>query len=180
MMANQHSYKANEFNQFLNTTQKCLESLKFKTVRDNALPCEANISLSASRTRFLWKGLVFSSQHVFITQMEDPSIADLKNIFEAGFEYVKKRNHFPLVRGLQFGYLIIPCIVSHSVNEDLKEFVSQQHKKHWARFDFPVVHDLDKNQTYYFRESFAWGLLFFSEARNIVSECIEFPIVPER
>ena len=101
------------------------------------------------------------------------SIDDIKKLFNDGFGAGKRINKIPLVRGLQFGYMIIPIIAANNVGESLQKYVTDMPSKHWALFEFPVVIDLAGNQVHYFKKTPAWGAFFFSDMRNVVETYIE-------
>ena len=77
------------------------------------LPGGPVADLFGSRTYFSWKGLVLISQHVAVRDYADarPTVADAKALFDAGFRQAKKVNRVPLLRGMQFGYIVITCLV---------------------------------------------------------------------
>ena len=126
----------------------------------------------ATRTYFSWKGLVIISQHIILLEKENARITDLQHLFNEGFHYGKKTNKIPLLRGMQFGYIIIPIIVTTVPSEKLIKYVESQPPKRWSLFEFPVVVDTSFNKTYFFKKTPAWGAFFFSDMRKTVTQYI--------
>jgi hypothetical protein len=83
----------------------------YKVSREVALPDGPVVKVAASRTYFSWKGLVVLSQHIVVLQLDNARTQDVQELFEAGFRFGKHANWVPLLRGMQFGYMIIPIIV---------------------------------------------------------------------
>lgn len=162
-----------EFSEFVSAIEERMRrGRKFRISRDVRLPDGSTASLTASRTYFSWKGLGILSQHILITDVENPTVEDSIKLFEAGFRYAKKINRVPLLRGMQFGYMIVPCIASTTIGEALVHYASATPQKHWSLFEFPVFYDLSSNEIHYFRGTPLWGALFFSDLRNVVREYI--------
>jgi len=174
---------------FLASVEDCLEWQGLRTAREVALPNGPLADLVGSRTHFSWKGLVFLSQHVIVRYVEDAMPAeaalqqrpsrrpgatrnDLMDLFDAGFRYAKLVNRIPLLRGMQFGYMVVPCLVLNRADADLVRYVESAPRKHWSLFEFPVVVDLDAGSVHYYRQTALWGAFFFSDMREIVENCI--------
>src|SRR5258708_22823304 len=83
----------------------------YKVSREVALLDGPVAKVAASRTYFSWNGLVILSQHIVVRQLDNARTQDLQELFEAGFRFGKHANWVPLLRGMQFGYMIIPIIV---------------------------------------------------------------------
>ena len=160
------------FHDLLSTVQRNLDSSQFGVARDVALPNRTNVDLAASRTKFSWKGMVILSQHLFLRHLPAASAADFRELFDGGFLHAKRLNRVPILRGMQFGYLIIPCIAVDAATPDLIDFALRCPRKHWALFEFPVLHDLSTSETYFFHETAMWGALFFADARALVGSNI--------
>jgi hypothetical protein len=47
-------------------------------------------------------------------------------------------NRLPLLRGMQFGYMIIPIIAGTDPDSALVQHVSALPKRHWSLFEYPV------------------------------------------
>ncbi len=138
-----------------------------------ALPDGSTVDLAARRNSFSWKRLVLLSQHVLVTHKTAPTVADFQTLFQSGFEYAKKVNEVPLLRGMQFGYMIVPCIAAPSIDDAVVSNVTGQPGKHWSLYELPVAVDLGTGGTHYFRGRSAWGALFFSNLRAIAADYIE-------
>lgn len=150
-----------------------LSDSAYRMSRDVQLPGAGTAQLVASRAYLSWKGLVILSQHIVVQTIDSPTVADIQSLFESGFRIGKKRNRVPLIRGLQFGYQIIPVVIANVVSDELRQHVSEQQPKRWCLMGFPVVCDATSNDTFYFKRTPMWGALFFSDLRNVVSKHIE-------
>ena len=159
--------------QVLDRIATALGSGPFKVSRNLDLSDGKKADVAASRTYFSWKGLVILSQHVVVRHIDNATRDDAKALFEAGFRFGKKANWVPLLRGLQFGYMVIPVIVGESPDDNLAEAVSQCPPKHWSLFEYPVVVNLSTNQTLCFNGTAAWGAFFFSDMRKIADTYIK-------
>src|SRR5687767_1970701 len=98
-----------DFPKLLSTANGRLSSAGFRVGSNVELSDGSTADLGASRTTFSWKGLVVISQHLLLRRASSCSVPELQAFFEAGFHYGKSANRVPLFRGLQFGYMIIPC-----------------------------------------------------------------------
>jgi hypothetical protein len=135
-----HSMK--ELSWFLASVDHRLERRGLRTARRIDLSGVLTADLVGSRTYFSWKGLVLLSEHVVVRSAEAGAPADLDDLFAAGFRYAKQVNRVPLLRGMQFGYLIIPCLVVNEANEGLVHAAESRPHKRWSLFELPVVVDL--------------------------------------
>ena len=162
-----------DFSQFLDSVEQSMDGTKFKVSRDVTLPDGNEVGLAARRNVFLWKGLVFLSQHILVTQKTSPTIADFQSLFQSGFEHAKKVNRIPLLRGMQFGYMVIPCIAGPDLGGGVVRNVAGQPDKHWSLYEFPVAVNLGSGETHYFRGRSMWGALFFSNLRGLASDHLE-------
>jgi hypothetical protein len=161
------------------TTANIIESIarsliqgSHKVSRDAALPGGPVASVTASRTYFSWKGLVVLSQHVVVRQLDNATMQDVQELFAAGFRFGKRANWVPLLRGMQFGYMIIPVIVGSEPDGGLVQYVSASLRKHWSLFEYPVVVDSGKCETFHFQGTALWGAFFASEMRRVVEKYI--------
>ncbi len=159
--------------QVLDQIAAALVDGSFKVSRNVCLSDGKEAGVAASRTYFSWKGLVIMSQHVVVRHVDNATRDDAKAMFDAGFRFGKKANWVPLLRGLQFGYMIIPVLVGESPKVDLVQAVSQCPPKRWSLFEFPVVVDLTANRTICFNGTAAWGAFFFSDMRKVVDKYIK-------
>jgi hypothetical protein len=165
--------------QSMATTANIIESIArsliqggYRVSRDAALPSGPVASVTASRTHSSWKGLVVLSQHVVVRQLDHATIEDVQELFAASFRFGKRANWIPLLRGMQFGYMIIPVIVGSEPDGGLLQYVSASPRKHWSLFEYPVVVDSRKCETFHFQGTALWGALFTSEMRQVVEQYI--------
>lgn len=137
------------------------------------LPDGPVADLFGSRTYFSWKGLVILSQHVAVRDYAGAaaSPADAKALFDASFRQAKKVNRVPLVRGMQFGYMVVPCLVVETADRALIEHAESRPPKHWSLFEFPVVVDRSTGRTHYYNQTAIWGAAFFSDMRKLAKQC---------
>ena len=108
------------------------------------------------------------SQHLFVRRADSASQADVEALFDAGFRYAKQVNRIPLLRGMQFGYTVIPCLVVNHADEGLRRYAETRPRKHFSLFEFPVIVDLGSGTTHFYRQTAAWGAFFFSDIRAVV------------
>ena len=155
------------YHDLLSTVERNVSSSRFRVSRDVSLPDGATADLAASRTTFSWKGFVIISQHLLLRHLPTATVADFHALFDSGFLYAKRVNRVPLLRGLQFGYMVVPCIAADSATPDLIAFASSRPRKHWCIFEFPVLYDLSTGQTHYFQKTAMWGAFFFSDMRSL-------------
>ena len=162
----------NTYQNLLSTVERNVSSSRFLVSRDVSLPDGTAADLAASRTTFSWKGLVILSQHLLLRHVSAATIADFHALFDVGYIYAKSINRVPLLRGLQFGYMIVPCIAVDSATPDLIAFASSRPRKHWCIFEFPVLYDLSTGQTHYYHDTAMWGAFFFSDMRSLAQSGI--------
>ena len=148
----------------------------YKVSRQVELANGLTADITASRTTFSWKGLVILSQHLVLQHVDNASVPDLQGLSKEAFRFGKKANRVPLLRGMQFGYMIIPVIIGCDLDDAALEYASQSPRKHWALFEYPVAIDLTTNRIEYFRGTAVWGAFFFSDLRRIVEKYVERPL----
>ena len=154
--------------QVLDQIAAALENGPFTVSRNVTLSDGTLAAVAASRTYFSWKGLVICSQHIVIRHVDHATQVDAKALFDAGFRFGKRANRVPLLRGLQFGYMIIPVLVGELPESALVKTVGACPPKRWGLFECPVVVNLTSNEMIYFNGTPFWGALFFADLRNIV------------
>ena len=137
------------------------------------LPGGPVVDLFGSRTYFSWKGLVILSQHVAVRDYAGAAAtpADAKALFEASFRQAKKVNRWPLLRGMQFGYMVLTCLVVETADRALIEYAESRPPKHRSLFEFPVVVDRSTGRTHYYNHTAIWGAAFFSDMRKLATRC---------
>jgi hypothetical protein len=159
----------------------------YRVSRDMLLPDERSISLTglrlvagvaASKTYFSWKGLVIWSQHIVVRTMDNARIQDIQELFEAGFRFAKRANRVPLLRGMQFGYMVIPIIVGVDPDIGLLEYISASPREHWSLAEYPVFIDSRNYQVFNFRGTALWGAFVFSDLRRVVENCVAGALPP--
>jgi hypothetical protein len=140
---------------FLNMLQARCEDFGLRVSHGVEMPGGVRANLFASRTYFSWKGLIIISQRIVVCDFGDdyPTPEESEAIFDAGFKQAKRINRVPLLRGMQFGYMVVPCIVVETAYGDLIEYAESPPRKHWALFEFPVVVERSTRETYYFRQT---------------------------
>src|SRR5271169_6459307 len=144
----------------------------YKVSREVALPNGPMAKIAASRTYFSWKGLVILSQHIVVRQLDNARTQDIQELFEAGFRFGKRANWVPLLRGMQFGYMVIPIIVGADPDSALVQYVSASPRKHWSLFEYPVFVDSRNSKVFHFQGTAVWGAFFFSDLRRVVEKYI--------
>ncbi len=167
-----------ELSEFLALVEGQLHAQGLRASRQVKVQGGPKVDLIGSRTYFSWKGLVLLSRHILVRSMESATRADAEDLFDVGFRYGKKGNRVPLLRGLQFGYMVIPCLAVRHADEGLIRYVESRPRKHWAIFEFPVVVDFKARAVYYYRKTAMWGAFFFSDMRYLVESVIAKALVP--
>jgi hypothetical protein len=159
---------------FLSAVGANLKSFGMRVSRHVELPGGPVADLFGSRTYFSWKGLVILSQHVAVCDYTErvATPADGQALFNAAFRQAKKVNRVPLLRGMQFGYMVIPCMVVASAGATLIEYAESRPRKHWSLFEFPVVIDRGTGRTHFYDQTAIWGAFFFADMRELVRQCI--------
>lgn len=129
--------------------------------------------LMASKTIFSWKGCVFLSQHIVISEVSEPKVQDLQQLFDIGFSAAKKVNRIPLLRGMQFGYVVIPVIVAEVVSAEVLDYVWKAPSNRWCLIEFPVICNARTGESWCFQGTNLWGAFIFSDLRQFVCQFIE-------
>jgi hypothetical protein len=148
--------------------EKNLTASRFKVAREVTLPDETTADLAAARTTFSWKGLVVLSQHFLVRHLGSATPADFYALFDTGFIRAKRVNRVPLVRGMQFGYMVVPFIAVDAVTPEITAFVASRPRRHWSLFEFPVLYDLSTGEAHFYEKTGAWGAFYFSNFRALV------------
>lgn len=154
----------------------------------------STVALTASKLSFVWKGLVLISQHLVVKQCENPTVEEMKQLFEVGFQFARKNNRVPLPRGIQFGYMIVPCIVTERVQTSLAplppiaeardssqnleslslmQYVANPPKSHFSIIELPVLYDLASSKAHYFRANATWGSWMYPIAQKIAGKYVD-------
>jgi hypothetical protein len=159
---------------FLTAVDANLRDFGMRVSRGIELPDGRVVDLFGSRTYFSWKGLIILSQHIAVRDYAGSTAApaDAQTLFDAAFRQAKKVNRVPLLRGMQFGFMVIPCLVVDAADKALIEYAESRPRKRWALFEFPVVADRRTGQTHYYNQTALWGAFFFSDMRELVKRCI--------
>jgi hypothetical protein len=147
-----------EGSDLLSAVDANLRDFGMRVSKDIELPVGPVAALFGSRTYFSWKGFVILSQHVAVC--------------DYAFRQAKKVNRVPLLRGMQFGFMVIPCLVVASADAALVDYPESRPRKHWSLFEFPVVVDRGTGRTHYYDQTAMWGAFFFSDMRELVRRCI--------
>jgi hypothetical protein len=158
---------------FLSAVYTNMVNAGLRVSRQVQLPDGPMVDLFGSRTYFSWKGLVIVSQHVAVRDCTGTAAtpADVNLLFNASFRQAKKVNRVPLLRGMQFGFMVIPCLVVASADRALIEYAESRPPKRWSLFEFPVVVDRGAGQTHYYNQTALWGAFFFSDMRKLAKGC---------
>ncbi len=162
-----------DFTEYLDSIERRMSGSRFRVSRDVVLEDGRTAPLTAQATRFSWKGLVLLSQHVVVVHEEAPRSQDVRALLDMSFHHAKKVNKVPLFRGLQFGYMVVPCIVSSGLSGELIDTVTAQPRKRWSLFEFPVALDLSSGAAHYFKGRSVWGAFYFSDLRALASTYLE-------
>jgi hypothetical protein len=146
---------------------------KFRLKHNVELPLGTKVDLLASRVEFEWRAISFMSIHIGVKYIDAPTAGNFEVLYENIFSHAKRTNRVPLIRGLCFGYYVIPCIATTNINNNVVEYAMARPRKHWAIMEFPVLYDLSQEKAYYFRGTADWGAFIFPSLRRFVENYIE-------
>jgi hypothetical protein len=144
----------------------------FTVARDVDLGAGAVAALVASRTTFNWKGLALFSQHLVVQRLTRPAPQDVEALLHRSFTVARKRNKVPLLRGMQFGFMVIPVIVADEVTQDVLDLVAQPPRKRWALTQLPVICEAASGNVHFYRGTPLWGGLYFSDLRALIARYV--------
>lgn len=158
---------------YLSAVSTNMQDFGLHVSRQVELPGGPVVDLFGSRNYFSWKGLVIISQHVAVRDCagSEATPADAQALFQAGFRRAKQVNRWPLLRGMQFGYMVIPCLVVATATKALIDYAESRQSRHWSLFEFPVVVDRSTGRTHYYTHTGIWGAFFFSDMRELAKRC---------
>ena len=158
---------------FLSAAYANMQDYGLHVSRQVQLPDGPLVDLFGSRTYFSWKGFVLISQHVAVRDYAGAAAtpADAQALFDAGFRQAKKVNRVPLLRGMQFGFMIVTCLVVATADRALIEYAESRRPARWSLFEFPVVVDRSTGRTHYYNKTAIWGAFYFSDMRRLAKRC---------
>jgi hypothetical protein len=144
----------------------------FTVTRDVDLGDGATASLVASRTTFSWKGLAVLSQHLVIQHVARPTPADVQSLLRRSFAVARKRNSVPLLRGMQFGFMVVAILVADQVDQEVLDLVSVAPPRRWGLFQLPVICEAATGNAHFYRGTPLWGGFFFSDLRAVIARYV--------
>jgi hypothetical protein len=144
----------------------------FTLSRDVDLGGGTTAALFASRTTFSWKGLAVLSQHLVVQPAARPTPHDIDQLLRRSFSVARTRNKVPLLRGMQFGFMLVAVIVADQVTQDVLDLVAQAPRKRWGLFQLPVITEAATGNAHYFRGTPLWGGFFFSDLRALIARYV--------
>jgi len=152
-----------------------LEAAGFAVEADVVLGDKAGetVQLLASRRNLSWRASGFILETVVVKCAGSVTPAEVLCLCDAAFKQAKKRNTLPLIRGWGIVYFIVPCLIVEQVSPELLRFVTSPPRKRVALFDFPLVFDLAKGDSYYLNSTPFVGAGFFSNLRALAN--VMFP-----
>ena len=84
------------------------------------------------------------------------------------------KNKVWLPRGFGGTAVVHPVVVTDELDRDLCLFVEDEYcPKHWASFEFPVVHDLSSGRIHFYTKTPAWGAAYYRGMRKAVQALFE-------
>jgi|SRR5690625_2168488 len=126
----------------------------------------------ASKTRWLPPIFVLSI-HLVVLEKHGAVREDMKDLFKAGFKLAKRINRVPLLRGMQFGYGIIPLIIDRNPEKALLSSVRASPITKFAVFGLPAIIDISEDHMVFFEGYQHKGGLGWPLLQDIVTEHIE-------
>ncbi|MGH8225466.1 MAG: hypothetical protein ACRER1_04860 [Gammaproteobacteria bacterium] len=136
------------------------------------------IRFVASKTIFILAGLLLASTHIVIMEKDEAKPHDIDNLFDSGFKLAKRINHVPLLRGMQFGYVVMPLIIGKNPDAESLLYAASAPVPHFGLAEFPVVVDLTRQQVAFYEGATKMGGAIWPSMQKIVMKHIE-PLVDE-
>lgn len=184
----------NPVEHYLNGMHDRLEKDRFYVRRDVELPGGSYAWLAAARVHFSWNGLHLISQHIFARYSYEPTVEEMQRFYEAGLEYAQQHNQVPLLRGMNFGYMIIPCLImeheelvvdplappiptvesSKRTRLSIMQYVAGPPRPHFAITELPVLYGLYSDKAHYYQGGRLGSTWLHPMARKLVTRYIEY------
>lgn len=120
-----------------------------------------------------WIPIAMLSTHIVVLEKDKANPQDIQNLFDIGFGLAKRINRIPLLRGMQFGYAVIPIVVGRDPDAELLRYAAAAPRRHWALFEFPVVVDLTKYEVAFFEGLKTHGALIWPILQEIIIKHVE-------
>lgn len=133
----------------------------------------------ASKTIFVFAGFFLLSTHIVALEKDGAKPHDIDNLFDDGFKLAKRMNRVPLLRGMQFGYAVMPMIIGKNLDsESLLYAASAPTMPQFALHKFPILVDLTRCQVAFFEGFTKFGGAILPDVQKIITKHIE-PLVDE-
>lgn len=143
-------------------------------VRTSAQLGTSQVNFMASKVFFMTMGFALLSTHVVALEKNEANQEDIDSLFEVGFDLAKRFNHIPLLRGMQFGYEIMPLIIGKTPHMETAMYaVSAPTMPKFGVQNFPVVIDVETCRAAFFEGFKARGGAFTLIAQKVVTKVIE-------
>lgn len=137
------------------------------------------VQFVASKTIFIFTGLLLVSVNIVVLEQDEAKPYDIDNLSDIGFNLAKRMNRVPLLRGMQFGYVVMPMIVGKNPDsESLLYAASAPSRWRFGLIKFPIVVDLTRCQVAFFEGYAKLGGAIWPSIQKIVTSHIE-PVVDE-
>lgn len=161
---------------FVDGVEVALKTQGIATRRSVDLGNDAVANVVGFRCRFAWAGVVLIDECVALRSVPAATSEDLRDLFSDTFSYARSRNRVPLPRGAQFGYFIVPCVVTNQADSELREAAISRPPKHWAVHEAPVVVDVGSRTAYYYNGNALWGTFYFPYVQRLIQRAICDPL----
>lgn len=132
----------------------------------------------ASKTIFVPTALCLMSVHVVVLENDSARPHDIDNLFDIGFKFAKRINKIPLLRGMQFGYVVMPLIIGKVLDRETLLYAATSPSYRFALMEFPIVIDLMQCRVVFFEGFTKVGSAVLPSVQDIVTKHIE-PVVDE-
>lgn len=129
---------------------------------------EMAIEVVATRKKFHFKTMTFLHQYILISVRNSATIKDYESLYEFGLEYAKKLDNKGLPLGILHSYMIIPCILTRTMEKNTKEYLISLPEMQYHVFQFPVGVDERDGKIYFFNGKMRYGFLLSNEYKNII------------
>ncbi len=144
-----------------------LEADSFKVSYDHVFSTGAQVELLATKHRLFAKGQTFYSEAVLLRYTPEASVSELENLLSNGLNHAKRAASTSVPRGYKLAYLMIPCLISEQVPQDVIDYITSVQRERFGVFDFPVVYDLASEKFHYHQQTSRWGSNDFYDLENL-------------
>jgi hypothetical protein len=138
--------------------------------QEKTIPHGGELVLAASRVRFYWQRLAWFSQAVCVFKCDTLTPRIVETLKKRTKSFAQSQKHFPLFRGLQFGYMNIPVMLCSQCEKDAQEIVESLTEKSWTEITLPIIINLKTEKWFVSEKSPYQNDFFFAELKNLAED----------